>query len=210
MLQKWWWLLTFECSYTLKVCSHTRLGWAWFSKCPLKFNFARILLVDVRFDWYPVRTVSGLYSPSSLASQGLLVQGLTWISEACRLPGLWWRCQSSEDLCWCVEGRHIQPECALGWVDIALWYASCMRETSGFEPGEYCSCYCSKGESDPWLEHPYPLISSWAIQLHMQPPPCPCIRPLCSKERWLVASSCSRRRLHFKGRRRNQRLIVDL
>ena len=38
----------FEYSYSLKVCSHTRLGWAWFSTHPLKLNS----------DWF--WTVSGV------------------------------------------------------------------------------------------------------------------------------------------------------
>ena len=158
---------------------------------------------------YPVQIVLRLYSPSSLASQGLLVQGLTWIVEACRLLGLWWRCEPFVDLCWCIEGQHLQPEHALEWSDSALQYALCMRGTPDSELDEYCSCCHSKGESDLWWEHLDPSISSWAIRLHMQPPLCPCIRPLCSKEQRLVASCYSRRWLHFRGRRRNWRLIVD-
>ena len=175
-----------------KVCSHVALCWAWFSTRPLKLNSGRFLLIDVRFGWYPVQTISGvrfgsypvrmvsssrLYSPSSLASQGSSIQGLTWIAEACRLLGPWWRCRLSEDSCWCVEDRHLRPEHALEWSGSALRYALCVRGTPGSEPDIYCSCCRSKWESDPWWECPDPSKSSWAIRLHMQLRLRPCIHP---------------------------------
>ena len=150
--------------------------------------------------------MSGLYSPSSLASQGLLVQGLIWITKAYWILGLWWRCQPFEDS-WCLQGRHRLPERTLKWSDSALQYVSCVRGTLGSEPDEYCSCCRGKGESDIWWERPNSSISSWAIRLDMQPPLHPCIRPLCSKEQRLVASCYSRIWLRSRGRKQIRRSI---
>ena len=46
--------------------------------------------------------------------------------------------------------RYLQPERALEWSDSALRYAKSTRRIWGYEPGRYCSCCRSIGESDPW------------------------------------------------------------
>ena len=131
-------------------------------------------LGSVSFRWCSLRLVFGeryplsvVVLPLKLASQESSIWGLSWIANACRLLGLWWRCRSSEDSCWCLEGRHLLPERALKWSDSALRYALCVHGSPGSEPDRYCSYCHSKGGSDPWWEHPDPSKSSEGVFEYM-------------------------------------------
>ena len=128
--------------------------------------------VDIQFRRSLVSSSNGirfaLVLPVKLGKPGIVNPRFDIIC-AWRLLGLLWRCQLLEDSCWCVEGRHLQPEHALEWSDSGLWYALCMRGTSSSEPHKHCSCCHNKGESNPWWECPDPSRSSWAIRIHMQP-----------------------------------------
>ena len=156
------------------------------------------LVSGVRFCWCLLRLCT---SPQAWQVRDRQTQDLTWIAKVFWLLEVWWRCRSFDDLCWCVEGWHRKPKRALEWSDSALWYSLYSRGTLNSKIDRYCSYCRSKGESDPWWERPDPSVSSWAIRLHMQLPSHPYIWPLCSKERWLVASFYSRILPRCRGRK---------
>ena len=87
----------FECPFTLKVRSHTRPSWAWFSTRPLKLKSGRFQTIyNVRFD---------LHSGVLVDSRRLTLPKVrsTSIMRSCGVAELWscWVAESALQLALC-------------------------------------------------------------------------------------------------------------
>ena len=77
----------FECSYTLKVCSYTRLSWAWFSTCPLKLKWGRFRMVfGVRFDsCYPEYASASIMRSCGVRASASIMRSCGVRASACAM-----------------------------------------------------------------------------------------------------------------------------